>query len=168
MFNTSEGHSFLRSERGVPPRLIEALESLGISSICNIVASIKLAKHLSLGPDDVILTVATDGAAMYRSERDKVLARDFPGGFGQIDAAATFAEHVLGADDDHLLDMGPEERERVFNLGYFTWVEQQGVSIEDFVARRGQAFWRGLREQIDEWDGLIQEFNGRTGAAGAG
>jgi len=75
---------------------------------------------------------------------------------------------VLGADDDHLLDLGPEERERVFNLGYFTWVEQQGVSIEDFVARRDQAFWRGLREQIAGWDGLIEEFNGRTGAAGSG
>jgi cysteine synthase len=168
VFNTPDGRSFLESERGIPPWLIESLDSLGISSICNIVASIKLAKHLELGSDDVILTVATDGAGMYTSERDKVLARDFPNGFGPLDAAATFDEHVLGADDDHLLDLGPEERERVFNLGYFTWVEQQDTSIEDFVARKDQDFWRGLRERIDEWDRLIEEFNGRTGVAGAG
>ena len=32
---------------------------------------------------------------------------------------------------DHLLELTHVERERIFNLGYFTWVEQQGV-----VARR--------------------------------
>src|SRR5207344_3411797 len=97
---------------------------------------IKLAKHLHLGPDDVIVTVATDGADLYVSERDKVLARDFAGGFDEAAAAEVVGEHLVGADDGHLLDLGPEERERVFNLGYFTWVEQQGVSIGDFVLRR--------------------------------
>ena len=31
-------------------------------------AVIKMAKHRNLGPDDVIVPVATDGAAMYISE----------------------------------------------------------------------------------------------------
>ncbi|MGZ8570997.1 MAG: pyridoxal-5'-phosphate-dependent protein subunit beta, partial [Actinomycetota bacterium] len=153
--------------RGVPADQIEALSSLGISSICNVLASIKLAKHLHLGPDDVIMTVATDGAALYVSERDKVLARDFGGGFDEAAAAEVVGEHLLGADDGHLLDLGPEERERVFNLGYFTWVEQQGVSIGDFVARRDQSFWHGLRDAIGVWDGLIDDFNGRVGVSGA-
>jgi hypothetical protein len=56
------------------------------------------------------------------------------------------------------------ERRRIFNLGYFTWVEQRGVSIEDFVARREQGFWRGLRDRLPAWDAMIEEFNGRTGA----
>ena len=33
------------------------------------------------------------------------------------------------------------DRDRIFNLGYFTWVEQQGVPLDEFEARRDQAFW---------------------------
>ena len=36
----------------------------------------------------------------------------------------------------------------IFNLGYYTWVEQQGTPFELFEARRGQAFWRGLRRYL--------------------
>jgi hypothetical protein len=168
VFNSVEGRSFLADRRGVEPSLLDALSSLGISSICNVVASIKLAKHLGYGPDDVIVTVATDGAALYGSERDKVLARDYPDGFDGVAAAGAFAEHVLGADDDHVLDLGPDERDRIFNLGYFTWVEQQGVALDDFVVRRDQAFWRGLRDALPVWDGLIEDFNGRARTLGTG
>jgi cysteine synthase len=165
LFNTDVGRAYLVDRREVPSEQVGALASLGISSICNVLASIKLAKHLDMGPDDVIVTVATDGAAMYGSERDKVLARDFPAGFDETAAAEVFARYVAGAQDDHVLDLGPEERERVFNLGYFTWVEQQGVTVEDFVARRSQSFWRGLRDAIADWDALIEEFNARTGVS---
>ena len=168
VFNSQEGRSYLADRRGVEPSMLKSLTSLGISSICNVVASIKLAKHLGYGPDDVIVTVATDGAALYGSEIDKVLARDYPEGFDGVGAAAAFAEHVLGADDDHVLDLGPDERDRIFNLGYFTWVEQQGVTLEDFVVRRDQAFWRGLRDALPVWDGLIEDFNGRAGTLAAG
>ena len=46
------------------------------------------------------------------------------------------ASTLLGTATDHFLELGRVERERIFNLGYFTWVEQQGVSLEDFQARR--------------------------------
>ena len=55
------------------------------------------------------------------------------------------------------------ERKRVFNLGYFTWVEQQGVSLEEFSARASQSFWDGLQELVPAWDAMIAEFNARTG-----
>ena len=56
------------------------------------------------------------------------------------------------------------DRERIFNLGYFTWVEQQGVSLEDFEARRSPAFWSGIHDaRAGEWDALIDELNARTG-----
>jgi cysteine synthase A len=167
LFNSDVGRAYLAARREIPAELVEALASFGLSSICNVIASIKLAKHLEMGAEDVVITVATDGAAMYRSELDKVVARDFPNGFDEPAAAETFAEHVLGAQDDHLLDLGPEDRDRIFNLGYFTWVEQQGVPIDDFVSRRTRSFWRELRGAIVVWDGLIEEFNGRTGVTGA-
>ena len=37
------------------------------------------------------------------------------------------------------------DRNRIFNLGYYTWVEQQGTPFELFEARRSQRFWRDLR-----------------------
>jgi hypothetical protein len=151
----------------VPERVVEELASLGLSSLCNLLAAIKTAKYFGWGPDDAVLTVATDGAAMYRTEADKVLARDFPGGFDEVDAAEIFAEHVLGATTDNLSELSLRERERIFNLGYFTWVEQQGVPIETFEARRDPSFWRATREALPEWDEMIAAFNARTGVVPA-
>ena len=54
-------------------------------------------------------------------------------------------------------------RNRIFNLGYYTWVEQQGVSIEDFDARRSQEFWNALHQMTPKWDEMIAEFNAQTG-----
>ena len=53
----------------------------------------------------------------------------------------------------------------MFNLGYFTWVEQQGVDIPDFEVRRNQEWWDGLRGLTDTWDTMIGEFNNATGAS---
>ena len=47
------------------------LVDFGFSGIANVLAAIKTAKRLRLGPDDAIVTVATDGAAMYGTERDE-------------------------------------------------------------------------------------------------
>jgi len=164
LFGSEAGREYLRKRRGVSNELLGQLPSLGLSSICNVVASIKIAKHFGMGPDDVIVTVATDGAGMYGSERDKVVARDFGGRFDAVAAGEAFGRHVLGATSDHLLELTRVDRDRIFNLGYFTWVEQQGVPLEQFEARRPQSFWRSMRELIPAWDQMIEEFNARTGA----
>jgi cysteine synthase A len=162
LFNTDVGRGSL-ARRGVDGAVVDALSSFGLSSICNMVAAIKAARALGLGPDDVVVTVATDGASMYGTEKDKVLARDFPGGFDDAAAAETYGRSIEGAGTDHFLELGERDRERVFNLGYFTWVEQQGVSLKDFTARRSQHFWRDLRDQLPLWDSMIEELNARTG-----
>ena len=162
LFNTDVGRAFLAS-RG-PHEVLAGLGSFWPSSICNVLAAIKTAKAFDLGPDDLIITVATDGAGMYATELDKVLARDFLDGFDEAAAAEVFGESLEGVDTDHLLDCTQADRARIFNLGYFTWVEQQGVALEDFEARRSRSFWRGLQDLIPAWDGLIERFNGRTGA----
>ena len=63
--------------------------------------------------------------------------------------------------------LSPRDRDRIFNLGYFTWVEQQGVSLDAFERRRDQAFWVGLRHAIPVWDELIRGFNAETGVSPA-
>jgi cysteine synthase len=159
VFNTPAGRDYLASRRGVPPAVIEQLSSLGISSICNILAAIKTAKYYGMTSSDVVTTVATDGAEMYASEVQKTLKADFGGRFDAIDAAAAFGQHALGATTDHLVELTLRERERILNLGYFTWVEQQGYTTEDFRSRAKQSFWRGLQELLPAWDAMIEEAN---------
>ncbi len=36
------------------------------------------------------------------------------------------------------------------------------MSIEEFEARREQAFWTETREIVDRWDELIDEFNAQV------
>jgi cysteine synthase len=163
LFGTDVGRAYLANRRGVPASVLDELPSLGLSSICNVVAAIKTAKFYGFGPDDAVFTVATDGAAMYHSERDLAVKRYFPDGFDTVAAAEAFAEHLLGATTDHLRELGHEERERIFNLGYYTWVEQQGISIADFEARRRPEFWQDVRTRSAGWDEAIDEFNARTG-----
>ncbi len=165
LFNTDEGRRWLARERGLRPELLEALPHFGLSSLCNVLAAIETAKALDLGPEDAIATIATDGADLYVSELEKARARDFPGGVDDAAAAATFEEHLRAPPTEHLLVLTPRDRDRIFNLGYFTWVEQQGATVAQFEERRGQAFWRGLRELVPAWDALIEDFNRRTGAS---
>jgi cysteine synthase len=161
LFNTEPGKDYLRLQ-GVAPALIENLRHLGFSSIANILAAIKLAKHHGYGSDDVIVTVATDGGEMYTSEIDKIGARDHPRGFDSMAAAAAHARHLQGADTEHVLELTEVDRRRIFNLGYYTWVEQQGVDFETFERRRGQDWWDSLRGYTDHWDTMIGDFNERV------
>jgi hypothetical protein len=165
LFHSPAGRDYLAKRRGVPAAILDRLPAFGLSSLANVVASIKLAKHLRLGREQAVLTVATDGAELYTTELEKAGRKWFPDGFDALAAAETFGRHVLGAETDHLLETTTRDRERIFNLGYYTWVEQQGVSIADFDRRRAPAFWKELRELVPAWDAMIAEFNGRTGVA---
>ncbi|MGZ8612725.1 MAG: pyridoxal-5'-phosphate-dependent protein subunit beta [Actinomycetota bacterium] len=167
LFNSQAGRSYLARRRGVPEDVLDALPSLGLSSICNVLAAVKTARYYRMGPEDVIVTVATDGSRMYGSELQIAERAHFPDGFDAVAAGEVFGRHVLGASTDNLLELSLRDRERIFNLGYYTWVEQQGISIEDFEARRSQAFWRELRGFLPLWDQMIDDFNGRSGAAAA-
>ena len=166
LFNSIEGRAYLTRRRGVPDEIVRMLGHFGFSSIANVLAAIRTAKLLDLGPDDAVITVATDGAGLYASERVKTLRSRFGGDFRALDAAEVFATHLGSVDTEHTLQLSEAERRRIFNLGYYTWVEQQGTPLEVFSARRQQSFWRGLRELLGVWDGLIGEFNERTGLAG--
>jgi len=163
LFNTPVGQSYLKRQHGLDPALVEGLQSLGLSSIANVLACIKLARRLELGGDDLLVTVATDGAELYRSERRKTEARRFPGGFERTDAAYVYGRYLRGVDADHVLGLTRRDQRRIFNLGYYTWVEQQGVALEDFDVRAGQGFWAQVRESLPIWDQLIDELNQRTG-----
>jgi cysteine synthase len=158
LFNSPVGKEYLHKRKGLSEDLIGQLCHLGLSSIANVIAAVKLARFLELGPDDAILTVATDGAAMYGSQLDKTVA-EASGHYDEISAAEAFGEHLMGVRPDGVLELTRRERERIFNLGYYTWVEQQGVSLADFERRRDRAFWDGLMKSVPIWDEMISALN---------
>jgi cysteine synthase A len=163
LFNSDTGLAYLAGRRHIEPEAVAELKHLGLSAIANVIAAIKTAKRLELGDQDVLITVATDSATLYGSERRKFLTANFPDGFDAVSAAEIFGQHLLGAADNDVLELTHGERSRIFNLGYYTWVEQQGAPVEEFERRRGQGFWTELRQATPAWDGLIAEFNQKAG-----
>jgi cysteine synthase len=163
LFNSEAGQRYLADVKGLDAALIDALTHFGFSAIANTLAAIRTARLLDLGPDDAIITIATDGSALYPSERVKTLAEHYPGGFDTTDAAEVFGTHLGHVSTEHMIDMTEMDRRRVFNLGYYTWVEQQGTPVELFEQRRDQSFWRGLRRFVGVWDEMITDFNARVG-----
>jgi cysteine synthase len=166
LFGSEAGRAYLADRRGLDPATIQVLSELGLSGIGNMLAAIKVARRLDLTEQDAIVTIATDGAELYPSELANHLARR-GGRFDAIDAAEVFGAALLGGDADHVLELDHRDRQRVFNLGYYTWVEQQGISVEDFDRRRHQSFWKGLTGQLDAFDELITRMNRDVGVAAA-
>ena len=165
LFNTPAGQQYLASRHGFNAELIDALTHFGFSAICNVLAAIKTAKLMGYGANDAIVTIATDGGALYPSERVKTIANRFKGEFTAVDAAEIFSEHLGSVSTDNMIDCTERDRNRIFNLGYYTWVEQQGTPLDVFEARRSQSFWRSVRSYAPVWDNLITEFNARVAKA---
>ncbi len=162
LFNMPAGQQYLASRHGFSAELIDALTHFGFSAICNVLAAIKTAKLMGYGANDAIVTIATDGGALYPSERVKTIATRFKGEFSAVDAAEIFSEHLGSVSTDNMIDCTERDRNRIFNLGYYTWVEQQGTPLDVFEARRSQSFWRSVRSYAPVWDNLITEFNARV------
>jgi cysteine synthase len=121
----------------------------GISGVCNVLASIKAARRLGLGPRDAVLTVATDGFDRYPSVLRRVAERH-----GRLSAedARRRLSIFHGQTTEWLQDGTPANRRRWHNQKYFTWVEQQGKSVEELRAQEDPAFWVAEQEKAAEID----------------
>ena len=158
IFNTEIGQKYLIEKKGLEDKLVKSFPEFGFSSIANILASIKLAKYMNLSSDDAILTVATDGADLYSTELEKI-KKDFVGSFDTTACAELYGQYFQGATTDHMLELSQRDKERIFNLGYYTWVEQQGIDLSHFEARRNQAFWDQHLQNMLDLDEEIDRFN---------
>ena len=158
LFNTDEGKNYLIKRKGFEPDFVDRLPEFGFSSIANIIASIKLAKKMKLTKNDAIITVATDGADLYETELAKT-KKQFSKIYDQVTCAEIFAKNFEAITVDHTLELSQIDKERIFNLGYYTWVEQQGTSLEEFESRRSQSFWDKHYKDMISLDEKIKEFN---------
>ncbi len=162
LFNTEQGHDYLSRRTGVSREFLNQFRHVGLSGLANIQSAIKLSRHAGLDQEDIVLCVATDGASLYQSEREQTTSTHFSGAVGMTEAAEIFGRCLLGCEPAHVLELGSQERQRIFNLGYYTWVEQRGIMIEEFDQRRKQSFWGRVSDQAPIWDELITEFNRRA------
>jgi cysteine synthase len=160
LFNEPAGQEYL-VKQGLAEDFVPHLELLGISSIANILSSIKMAKYYEWGEGDVVLTISTDSMELYRSRLEE--ERETQGEYTTENAIADYYRYLLGTDIEHVQELGYYDRKRIHNLKYFTWVEQQGKSYEEIMEQWSDDYWDRIHSQVEEIDGLIGEFNERVG-----
>jgi cysteine synthase len=160
LFNEEEGIRFLEGS-GVKADAIAKLPLVGISSICNLVAAIKAARYYELDGRDILFTPLTDSMDLYGSRKQEL--REEHGPYSREAAARHFARYLEGIGTDNLRELSYPDRKALHNLKYFTWVEQQGRTVEELDQLWEPDFWTETFSQIAEWDTMITDFNARTG-----
>lgn len=161
LFNEPAGRKYL-TKKGVPEAIVNQLDLLGFSGISNVLSCIKMAKYYDLGPDDVLLTILTDSMELYGSRLKEMYAE--MGDYTELNAAADQARYLLGERTDNLLELSEQDRRRIHNLKYFTWVEQQGKTYDEIMAQwHDPDYWTSVQRQVPEIDVLIEQFNARVG-----
>jgi cysteine synthase len=162
LFNTEEGHECLLRE-GVDEATLQSLDMIGISGLCNLVASIKTARYYDMDGRDVIFTPLTDSMELYSSRMQE--AEQAHGPYTTRMADQHYARYLQGISTDHLRELNYADQKALHNFKYFTWVEQQGRSSGELRQLWDEDFWHEVFSQhvVDEWDRLIDAFNDETG-----
>jgi cysteine synthase len=161
LFNESVGQEHLTIQ-GVAKDVVIHLSCFGLSSIANILGAIKMAKYYEFTSQDVVLTVATDSMDLYQSRMEEARSRE--GEYAESDAVLDHEGRLVGVATDHILEPSYHDKKRMHNLKYFTWVEQQGMSVEELDAQwYDQDYWMTRYARASSLDSEIDSFNERTG-----
>jgi len=160
LFNEPQGRNYLK-EKGVPSDVVDKLDFFGISSIANLIGAIKMAKYYEMKENDIIFTISTDSMELYQSRLQEL--REERGEYTEYNAAGDF-ERLLGISTDWMLELSYYDKKRMHNLKYFTWIEQQGKTVQELDQQwYDDNYWTERLESYREWDELIREFNEKTG-----
>jgi cysteine synthase len=161
LFNEPSGKNYLKS-KGVLEETVDKLHLIGISSIANIIGSIKMAKYYEMNENDIVFTIATDSMELYQSRIEEL--QEERGEYKDNQAAVDFDTCLLNLTTDHMLELSYWDKKRMHNLKYFTWVEQIGKDVEELDRQwYDENYWRDKYHSHTEWDKLIREFNEKTG-----
>lgn len=154
LFADEGGLKALVSEFGIPQKTVDYLKTrVGISSICNIFGAIKTAKYYNMGKNDLVVTVATDGLDRYGSVMEN-MRRNY-GVIDKTEAVARVRALFHGLRTDWIFDGTADNRARWHNLKYYTWVEQQGKTVQELNAQRDPAWWENEQQIVKEIDAKL-------------
>ncbi len=150
------GQQTLRKRYGVAEADIETMSRIfGISGVCNVLGAIKTAKYYNLGSDDVVVTICTDAIDRYYSVMSWL--ESVEGKMDEAMAVGRIESTFRGQKLDTIQEGDRPARERWHNLKYYTWVEQQGKTVDELNAQRDPAWWRQHQEMVKEIDKCILE-----------
>ncbi len=144
------------TKAGVKPEMADLLRNLfGVSGICNVLGAIKMARYLRLGPDDNVVTIATDGIDRYNSVLDDLSKRTL-----EIEDFVLERWHkdiFMEADERHVYDFRkPEVKEQLFKQKEKDWLPF-GYSREYLDAMRSMGFWEEEYIKYKEYDDKIRQ-----------
>jgi hypothetical protein len=151
------GQAALVERYGVSPEDVELMSGIfGISGVCNLLGAIKTARFYGMGNDDVVVTICTDAIDRYYSVMEWLQQEE--GVMDTAMAAHRMASTFHGQKVDYILEGCRESRERWHNLKYYTWVEQQGKTVEELDAQRDPEWWREHQQMVGKIDEAIMAF----------
>lgn len=154
------GTQVLIQRLGVPEAAAHNLQGkFGPSCICNIIGAIKTAKYLDLGPDDNVVTIATDSYDRYPSVSQQLYQRI--GGKPSDDQLEMWAKSAfLGASLGEIVDLNRSgHHRRLQRMKEALWT-RFGYAADYVSKMAGQDFWEAEYAKIQEIDPLIEEIRG--------
>lgn len=161
LFNEPVGQHYLASQ-GIASDVTSQLSSFGLSSIANILGAIKMARYYEFTSQDVVLTVATDSMDLYQSRLEEARSRE--GEYTESDAVLDHEGRLAGIAIDHLVELSYYDRKRIHNLKYYTWIEQQGMDVEELNAQwYDPDYWKNKYARATSLDSEVEAFNKQTG-----
>jgi cysteine synthase A len=147
--------SLLASVLKVSARALGRLRGLvGISGICNILGAIRMARFLELGPDDNVVTIATDGFDRYPSVLANLQQRMGPLSNEQ---AGDWFEKIFRDDASEILDVRPPaQKDRLFGYKEEVW-KSFHYSQAYLDSMKSQAFWEAESDKMRSIDSALLE-----------
>lgn len=135
-------------------------DMFGVSGICNILGSIKMAKYLHLGPGDNVVTIATDGFDRYDSvledlEKRYLETEDF--------VIRRWKKDVFDdADETNVIDFRQtDKKEQLFNQKEKDWLPF-GYTKEYMDTMKNQDFWDAEYAKVKYYDEKIREMRNQN------
>jgi cysteine synthase len=154
VFSEEAGLQALIDRYGADAETVGRLRGLfGVSGMCNLLGAIKTAKYYGFGKGEVVVTAAADSLDRYHSVMDALRAEE-----GALDTAAACGriEGIFhAAVPDYVAEGTRHNRERWHNLKYYTWVEQQGKTVEELDAQRDPEWWLAHQAKVGEIDARL-------------
>jgi cysteine synthase A len=161
LFNEPAGKKYIES-KGIPEEVVKSLDLLGISSLANLIGSIKTAKYFEMNEKDIVFSIATDSMELYQSRVEEL--REECGEYTEFQAGVDFEAGLRSITIDHMMELSYWDKKRIHNLKYFTWIEQLGKKVEELDRQwYDEDYWEDRYLSYREWDMLIKEFNEKTG-----
>ncbi|MBN1552937.1 pyridoxal-phosphate dependent enzyme, partial [bacterium] len=134
-------------------KVLKMSKIFGLSGVCNVLGAIKTAKHYRFDKNDLIVTICTDAIDRYHTEMKKLTDREgvMDETLAMVRMEAVFRRQKL----DYIAEGTLENRRRWHHLKYYTWVEQQGKTVDELNAQMSQSWWQNEQSRIGEFDSML-------------